>query len=48
MKLKKCMMIYQLIKEKNDSTPNLEVRVISFQKEEAFLEALKRLQQELG
>ena len=37
-----------LIKEKNDSTPNLEVRVISFQKEEAFLEALKRLQQELG
>ena len=37
-----------LIKEKNDSTPNLEVRVISFQKEEAFLEALKRLQKELG
>lgn len=37
-----------LIKEKSDSTPNLEVRVISFQKEEAFLEALKRLQQELG
>lgn len=37
-----------LIKEKNDSTPNLEVRVISFQKEEAFLEALKRLRQELG
>lgn len=37
-----------LIKEKNDSIPNLEVRVISFQKEEAFLEALKRLQQELG
>ncbi len=37
-----------LIKEKSDSIPNLEVRVISFQKEEAFLEALKRLQQELG
>ena len=37
-----------LIKEKSDATPNLEVRVISFQKEEAFLEALKRLQQELG
>lgn len=37
-----------LIKEKSEGTPNLEVRVISFQKEEAFLEALKRLQQELG
>ena len=38
----------KLIKEKHDSTPHLEVRVIRFQKEEAFLEALKRLQQELG
>lgn len=29
-------------------TPNIEVRVISFAKEEAFLQALKQLQKELG
>lgn len=30
------------------TVPTYEARVISFQKEEAFLEALKKLQQELG
>lgn len=37
-----------LVNKSAEITPNIEVRVISFQKEEAFLEALKRLQQELG
>lgn len=37
-----------LVNKNSSITPNLEVRVISFQKEEAFLEALKRLQKELG
>lgn len=37
-----------LVNKSNNSISNLEVRVISFQKEEAFLEALKRLQKELG
>lgn len=37
-----------LVNKNSLSTSNIEVRVISFQKEEAFLEALKRLQKELG
>lgn len=37
-----------LVNKSNNTVSNLEVRVISFQKEEAFLEALKRLQKELG
>ena len=37
-----------LVNKSNNSISNIEVRVISFQKEEAFLEALKRLQKELG
>ena len=37
-----------LVNKSNNAVSNLEVRVISFQKEEAFLEALKRLQRELG
>lgn len=37
-----------LVNKSNNTISNLEVRVISFQKEEAFLEALKRLQKELG
>lgn len=37
-----------LVNKNNNAVSNLEVRVISFQKEEAFLEALKRLQKELG
>ena len=37
-----------LVNKSNNVVSNLEVRVISFQKEEAFLEALKRLQKELG
>ncbi len=37
-----------LVSKTSEQTPNIEVRVISFQKEEAFLEALKRLQKELG
>lgn len=37
-----------LVNKNNNVVSNLEVRVISFQKEEAFLEALKRLQKELG
>lgn len=37
-----------LVNKSNSAVSNLEVRVISFQKEEAFLEALKRLQKELG
>lgn len=37
-----------LVNKSNNAVSNLEVRVISFQKEEAFLEALKRLQKELG
>ena len=32
----------------NESHERIETRVISFAKEEAFLEALKRLQKELG
>ena len=30
------------------TTPKVDVRVISFAKEEAFLQALKQLQKELG
>lgn len=37
-----------LVNKSNNTIKNIEVRVISFQKEEAFLEALKRLQKELG
>ena len=37
-----------LVNKNNNTVSNIEVRVISFQKEEAFLEALKRLQKELG
>ena len=37
-----------LVNKSASSIANIEVRVISFQKEEAFLEALKRLQKELG
>ena len=37
-----------LVNKSNSTASNIEVRVISFQKEEAFLEALKRLQKELG
>lgn len=37
-----------IVKKSNDNVANIEVRVISFQKEEAFLEALKRLTKELG
>ena len=40
--------IDNLVNKSNNAVSNLEVRVISFQKEEAFLEALKRLQKELG
>ena len=37
-----------LVNINNNTVSNIEVRLISFQKEEAFLEALKRLQKELG
>ena len=37
-----------LVNKNNNTVSNIEVRLISFQKEEAFLEALKRLQKELG
>lgn len=37
-----------LINQDNKITSNIEVRVISFAKEEAFLQALKQLQKELG
>lgn len=37
-----------LANKNNNTVSNIEVRLISFQKEEAFLEALKRLQKELG
>lgn len=37
-----------LVNKNNNTVSNVEVRLISFQKEEAFLEALKRLQKELG
>lgn len=37
-----------LVNKNNNIASNIEVRLISFQKEEAFLEALKRLQKELG
>ncbi len=37
-----------LVNKNNNTISNIEVRLISFQKEEAFLEALKRLQKELG
>lgn len=37
-----------LVNKNNNPVSNIEVRLISFQKEEAFLEALKRLQKELG
>lgn len=40
--------LYNLVNKSNSTASNIEVRVISFQKEEAFLEALKRLQKELG
>ena len=37
-----------LVNKSNNAVSNLEVRVIKKKKEEAFLEALKRLQKELG
>ncbi len=37
-----------LVSKSSVDTPSIEVRVISFAKEEAFLEALKQLQKELG
>lgn len=37
-----------LVKSTTNNPSSIEVRVISFQKEEAFLEALKRLAKELG
>lgn len=37
-----------LVNKNNNTVSNIEVRLISFQKEETFLEALKRLQKELG
>ncbi len=37
-----------LTNKNNENKVNSEIRVISFAKEEAFLEALKRLQKELG
>ena len=37
-----------LVNKNNNTVSNIEVRLISFQKEEAFLEALKRFQKELG
>lgn len=37
-----------LINKSNEETPSIGVRVISFGHEEAFLQALKQLQQELG
>ena len=37
-----------LTNKNNETKVNSEIRVISFAKEEAFLEALKRLQKELG
>ncbi len=37
-----------LVNKNVESTPKVDVRVISFAKEEAFLQALKQLQKELG
>ena len=37
-----------LVSVKKEQGPKIEVRVISYQEEEAFLEALKRLQKNLG
>ena len=37
-----------LVNHNKEVVPKIDVRVISFAKEEAFLEALKRLQKELG
>lgn len=37
-----------LVNLKEEKTPRIEVRVISFQEEEAFLQALKQLQKELS
>lgn len=37
-----------LVSKSSVDAPSIEVRVISFAKEEAFLEALKQLQKELG
>lgn len=37
-----------LFNKKQENMASIEVRVISFAKEEAFLQALKQLQQELG
>lgn len=37
-----------LLKKQEAETPKVDVRVISFAKEEAFLQALKQLQKELG
>lgn len=37
-----------LVNKTSENVSNLEVRVISFAKEEAFLQALKQLQKELG
>ena len=37
-----------LVNKSEEATPKVDVRVISFAKEEAFLQALKQLQKELG
>lgn len=37
-----------LVNRNNEAAPKVDVRVISFAKEEAFLQALKQLQKELG
>lgn len=37
-----------IVNLKEEKTPRIEVRVISFQEEEAFLQALKQLQKELS
>ena len=37
-----------LVNKSEEVTPKVDVRVISFAKEEAFLQALKQLQKELG
>ena len=37
-----------LVNHNSEAAPKVDVRVISFAKEEAFLQALKQLQKELG
>ena len=37
-----------LVNKSGEALPKVDVRVISFAKEEAFLQALKQLQKELG